>query len=171
MKTSNNLNLFLVVILSLCINVASAATKPKFNRDSTICLDISGKVALADDDNNALKIELIYYNTVVDSMFTKPNKKFNFQLKKNSYYTIRISKVGYAPRIISICTNIKTFDPETEFYKFHFDTELMPLKKASKLNREALEFPIAIVKMDENLGGFYINEDYTSNIKRHIHLK
>lgn len=172
MKTFNKLHLILALILFLCVNLTKAGTKPKSNRDSTICLDISGKVTIDNDKNdNELKVELIYYNTVVDTLFAKTNKKFNFLLKKNSYYTIRISKEGYAPKIISICTNVKTFNPEKEFYKFHFDTELMPLKTAAKLNHEALEFPIAIVTMDESIGGFYINEDYTSNIKRHIHLK
>lgn len=172
MNISNKLNLFLAFILMLCINNAKAGTNPKFNRDSTICLDISGKVTINNDKNgNGLKVELIYYNTVVDTLSAKTNKTFNFLLKKNSHYTIRISKEGYASKIISICTDIKAFDPNKDFYKFHFDTELIPLKTASKLNHEALEFPIAIITLDENVGGFYINEDYTSNIKRHIHLK
>src|ERR1700741_800572 len=142
------------------------------SRDTAVCLVISGNVFLPDDETNkATRIELVYFNEIVDSVVVDGNKKFRFDLKKDAYYAIRICKDGYVPRIISINTNLKVDPDDFYVYKFHFDTELIKQNESVKLNAEALEFPIAIVNFDEELDGFYYNEEYTLNIKREIYLK
>ena len=168
MRSFVNLNVFFVFALFFCLNKADATSLTLVSGDSTICLELSGKVTALnnDDENHVVKIELIYYNKVVDSLFVKSGKKFKMYLTKNAYYTLKISKVGYIEKIITVCTELKKFDPNEDFYKFYFDTELIPAIANEILNQDALEFPIAIIAFDEKLGGFFINEHYTTNIKR-----
>jgi hypothetical protein len=138
------------------------------NSDTSICLEISGKVKLATKPTSSkkIKVELIYYNSVIDSSIVKIGKTFKFYLKKDAVYTLRISKPGYITRVVTIYTNVKKFEPNEEFYKFFFDTELLPDLATEILDAEVLEFPIAIISYSEKLKGFSINDKYTKNIKK-----
>ena len=136
-------------------------------RDSVVCLEISGKVTLQNNPyDKKIKIELIYFNKVIDSMIVKPGKKFEFSLGRNAYYTLRISKPGYITRTVTIRTHLKKFRKDEDPYKFHFDTELLPQITEEILDPEVIEFPVAIIEFDEKLKAFFINEKYTSNIKK-----
>ncbi len=136
------------------------------------CLEISGKVSYKDKEaDNTCKVELICYNSVVDSAIIKHNKTFKFLLGRGAYYTIRISKKGYVTRWVSICTNMNVPADDDGFYRYHFDTDLIPDMEAKELDADALEFPIAIISFDTQAGWFYYNEAYTSNIKREIYKK
>lgn len=137
------------------------------------CLEISGKVSYNKDKEagNTCKIELICYNSVVDSAIIRYNKSFKFLLGRGAYYTIKISKKGYVTRWVSICTNMNVPADDDGFYRYHFDTDLIPDTEAKDLDADALEFPIAIISFDTQAGWFYYNEAYTSNIKREIYKK
>lgn len=161
----------LTLLFSNCFSITERPRKQVIS-DSTVCLVISGNVYTSETGtNDRIKVELIYYNTLVDSLDLKQSKKFKFALKKDAYYAIKISKPGYIPRIISICTKLKNELDMDVLYKFHFDTELLLSEESHALNHEALDFPIAIVNFDDNLNGFYYSEEYTSNIKRAIYHK
>lgn len=140
----------------------------EFKDDTVICLEISGKVELFSESNDDkyVKIELIYYNSVIDSLIIKAGKNFKFYLKKDACYTLRMSKSGYITRIVTIYTKVKKFDPEEEYYKYYFDTELLPELAKEILDKDVLEFPIAIVSYSDKLKGFQINDKYTRNIKK-----
>lgn len=143
-----------------------------FSGDSLICLEITGKIKLQNNKGDKkVKIELIRFNTVIDSVLIKHDKKFRFYFAKNTYYTLRISKPGYITKIITVCTILKKFEPNESYYKFYFDTELLPALATEILDPEVLEFPIAIIAFDEKLKAFYINEKYTSNIKKESFYK
>jgi len=156
----------LTALLGLLVS-GKANTKP-VAPDSNICLELSGKVNhLSHKADDSYKAELIYYNTVVDSVIVKDNKPFKFNFKKNAYYAIRISKKGYVTRLISVHTHL-TKDKDG-FYRMHFDTELIEEADSNGLDAETLDFPIAIISFDKKLGWFYYNEEYTGNIKRALY--
>lgn len=163
--------IFFFILLLNCSYYSFAQDKKQAN-DSLICLEISGKVKLKNNAfDNKIKIELIHYNTVIESITVKQDKKFKFYLAKNAYYTVRISKEGYIPKLITVCTILKKFSPEDSYYRFQFDTELLPSLATEILDAEVLEFPIAIISFDEKLKAFFINESYTSNIKKESFYK
>lgn len=163
MKKSALYILFLFLTVSL--NAGNLHKVP--DDDSSDCLKVKGRILnLKSKTDKHYTVELITSEGVVDSMRLKDGKQFRFYLKKNSYYAIRIRKAGYLDRVVSIYTDVPK-DSEDEF-DFRFDTELIAVEDAKKLNKDALDFPIAVVFYHEKLKCFYHCEKYTTDIKRKI---
>lgn len=151
---------------TLILNTILSAQKN--NTDSIVCLEITGKIlGVGNKSEDTYKCELIYYNTVEKKENINVKKTFTYNLKKNSIYTIRISKEGYITKLISIYTKVP--DVHNELYKLEFETDLFPEHKSKKLDSDAIDFPITIIYYDEKANWFYFNEEYTSNIKRQLH--
>lgn len=157
----------IITILILINNMFSSSKSfaQTIKQDTTICLEIKGKVTnIKNKSDDSYKIELIYYNTVVKNDTISASKAFMYNLKKNSIYSLRISKKGYITKLISIYTKIP--NDNQELYHLDFDTELIEEHKSKKLNSDVIDFPITIIYFDEESNWFYFNEEYTNNIKR-----
>ena len=161
------LNFFLIFLLSLIFFAINGYSQANIS-DSLICLEIKGKITnLGSKSNNIYKVELIYYNSVVNKEEINVSKPFKYDLKKDAIYTLRISKQGYITKLISIYTKLP--EKHNELYRLDFETELIEERKSKKLNADALDFPITIIYYDDKANWFYFNEEYTSNIKRCIY--
>ena len=161
------LNAILLLLLNNLIMGRSYSYK---GEDSLHCLEISGKVdARGNSMNNTYKVELIKGNIVIDSVEIKDRKAFKFKLEKNEYYGIRVSKKGFVSRLISVCTDLESKKYEHKFYRFHFDTKLINNEKSVTLNKDALDFPIAVISFNNKRGWFYYSKRYTAYIKRKIY--
>ena len=153
------------IILFLTYNTISAA---QLNSDTSVCLEIKGKILnLSKKNSSTYKIELIYFNTVVNKEVIDINKPFKFKLKKDAIYTIRISKDGYITKLISIYTKMP--EGNNDVYDLDFETELLEEHKSKTLNTDALDFPITIIYFEEKVKLFHFNEEYTNNIKKSIY--
>lgn len=138
------------------------------NYDSLVCLEITGKITnIKNKSDDSYKVELIYYNTVVNKKTVGANNEFKYDLKKDAIYTLRISKQGYVTKLISIYTKVP--EKNNEFYRLDFETDLIEEHKSKNLNQDALDFPITIIYYDNKANWFYFNEEYTSNIKKSIY--
>ena len=163
------------IILSVFLFISSMIAKKTLAAerfDSTECLVISGKIEtgyFADEEkSNNYKVELIYFNTKIDSVVKKDSRSFKFILRKNSIYTLRITKEGYVPKLISINTFLD--NGNQNIYYFQFETDLLRTDTKGIFDPEALEFPIALVGFYEELQAFDFNKEYTSNIKKSMYL-
>lgn len=168
MKTLITSNKLFLILFVLATNFLSA-NGHKLKYDSLSCLLIEGKVLNSDENEDDCIIELIdETNTVTDSLILKDGKsKFGFVLKKNSYYSIRISKKGFISKLIAINTEILT---ETEgIHRFNFQTKLLNEVLIKRLNEDVLDFPVAIVHFDYDNNCFDYNKEYTSHIKRELY--
>jgi hypothetical protein len=170
MKTTIHSTAKTLVLLVFIAVLGSSFTlhkKNKPNKDTDdVCLEISGDIGFEGDiRDQSYKVELIHYNTVIQTdTMENLSSIFSFQLKKNAYYTIRISKKGYATKLVSICTEL---DEKDDVYcQFHFTTSLIPQDEARQLDKDALEFPIAVVSYDKARKVFVDNKTYTANIKK-----
>ncbi len=160
-----------VLIFSLCLFFfnTNASKSCVLHSDSTVCLEIYGKLLnLNKSKNEIYKVELISCNLIVEEMVLKNNQHFQFSLKKNTHYGIRISKKGFVSRLISIYTSVPK--ESDGIFRFQFDTELIEKNASKKLNADALDFPIAVISFNEEMKCFYYSEEYTSNIKRQLYL-
>jgi hypothetical protein len=163
-KKKNTMKNTVIIICSLML-FSGYCYSQTIKQDSTICLEIKGKVTnIKSKSDDSYKIELIYYNTVVKNDTLSATKSFMYSLKKNAIYSIRISKKGYLTKLISIYTKIPK--ENQELYRLDFDTELIEEHKSKKLNSDAIDFPITIIYFDEEENLFYFNEEYTNNIKK-----
>jgi hypothetical protein len=161
-------SIILSVVLSLFfLDVKLQASKGNPENSST-CLEIEGRVTnIGRKTDNTYKVELISANVVIKTLNINDKKVFQFTLKKNSHYAIRISKKGFVPRLISIHTVVPGDDKRV--HRFQFDMELLSVKDARKLNDDALDFPVAVISYDNEMSSFYYNEEYTANIKRQLY--
>ena len=165
MKTTT----YFLMIIGILFFTSSVKAGNGFDNDSTLCLELSGKVGkLKSIENNYYNVELFYNGVIVDSMKVKDNKEFRFALKKNTIYGLRITKPGYYTRNISINTSTPGY--ANAFFRLRFDTEMIRVDEPVKLNKDALDFPIAVISFNEDLRAFYYNEEYTTYIKRRIYL-
>jgi hypothetical protein len=174
MKTNfNKLKIQAAALMALnlfSIGLSAQKGLPANFSDSLLCLEISGKIQNVEtNDNEYIKVVLVHYNTPVDSIQVKGNRSFKFKLVKDAYYAIKIYKNGYAPRLISICTNLPEEVCNDRLLRFHFTTSLVNENKFAELNQEARDFPIAIVSFNRIKKAFYYNTEYTSNIKKSLY--
>jgi hypothetical protein len=170
MKTNliqrTNLSKYFLLLSFLLFGVISLNA---VNSDSSACLEIRGRLQkLKDSESDFYMVELVYNGKVVDSMKVKDKREFKFKLNRNSVYGLRIVKKGYVPRYVSINTSLPAY--ANRFFRFEFDTELIPHEESKSLNKDALDFPIAIICFNNDLKCFYYDEEYTSSIKRRVYL-
>jgi hypothetical protein len=107
------------------------------------------------------KIELFYENKLVDSSIIRMNRPFEYRLKKNVWYTLRVTKEGFLPLTVSFNTEVG--NEEILQSIFHFATELIPLSEAQFLNPDLIDFPVGIVSLNKKTKKFEANGVYTDN--------
>lgn len=137
------------------------------NPDTSACLEIEGKILNAADGDGACLIELIgSQNTLQSIMLKDGKKKFSLQLKKNQNYTIRLSKKGYISKLICIDTRMnKAYE---DLYLFAFDTKMISLVESDKLNKDLIDYPVALIYFDIRKGCFDYNKAYTARMKKEL---
>lgn len=151
-------------VLAICFQSSFAQVYPikESITKPVTCLELNGKIPFK--KGNPYKVELIYYNTTIDVVVVENKKGFVFNLNKNAYYTIKISREGYLPKLVSIDTHLPESRYNKGFYKFEFSTDLFE----NNIKSEATEFPITIISYNKTKKEFDYNERYTSNIKAEI---
>ena len=157
---------FLKLLAVLCILFNTmTAQPPKADKDAW--MEITGRIKhLKDLNGKTYKVELILNDLVIDSAIVQNNKKFKFFPPKDSYYAIRITKKGYVTRLISVYTQLP--DANNKYFRLVFTTNLIEEARAKSLDKEALDFPIAIISYNKRRKHFNYNEKYTTNIKRSL---
>lgn len=160
MKNFTFIPLILTLVSVLFLSTSSFGEK----QDSLFCIEIDGKVLIPKNDlYKTYKIELLCHNTLVDSGFVVDDESFLLKIMKNSWYTIRITKEGYFPMIVSIDTRMPDYNNQGQ--KFHFDTELIVESYSLILDKDAIDFPIAIITFNGNSDSFLPIWEYSRNIK------
>ncbi len=127
------------------------------------CLKLNGLILKSPKEERGLyKVELLQDNAVVDSKSVSVNKAFEFALAKNSWYTVRISKPGFVPLLISVDTELKQENPT--LYEFNFETELYHNSSVNSIDRDSFDLPFGLIKYDESNNRFYPVADYRAHI-------
>lgn len=166
-------NLILLTVLALNLNLKAINGNNKFSNltdDTATCLSLKGKISNAmEGDTKNCKVELLTADGVVEEMFIdKSNKFFRFKLARDTHYAVRVSKKGYVTKLISINTSFPS--DVVDVCEFSFNTELISEEESESLNKDALDFPIAIIHFDNKTEQFTYNKEYTINIKREIYM-
>ncbi|MDP1800508.1 MAG: hypothetical protein Q8L81_04100 [Bacteroidota bacterium] len=130
---------------------------------SLTCLKLNGLILKSPKEERGLyTVELLQDNAVVDSRSVSFNKPFEFDLAKNAWYTVRISKPGFVPLLISVDTELKKEEPT--LYEFNFETELYHNSSVNSIDRDSYDLPFSLVKFDESNNRFYPVSDYRAHI-------
>lgn len=149
------------LIIFLCGTFACSAAKEQ--RTDTADFIINGLILQKNKKlDQHCSLELFYENTKIDSIRIKCNKPFEYKLKKNVWYTIRVTKEGHVPLLISFNTEINDNETIKDNF-FAFETELIDLVKAKSLNKDILDFPVGLVAFNKETRKFEARDIYTQN--------
>ena len=155
-------------MLTAIVGKSQNLSAKKMFHDTLQCLEIKGKISNAAEDNSICKVELLSSAGVIDSVILEKGiKKFRFHLAKNSYYAIRISKKGFVTKLIAVETEFP--DDIIDVCTFSFNTALISQTESLALDRDALDFPIAIIHFNTHTESFVYAKEYTDSIKKEIY--
>lgn len=170
MKTYIHLIITFALLTGTCVYVnAQSGSKHKLQIDTNSRLVIKGKVFF-DHQHPAgpVKVELLKHGQVEDSMtLSRNHKHFYLSLKRDSYYTIRVSKPGYASKLI--CVNTQSNSEINGLYLFQFEVALITETEAKKLDQDAIDFPVALIYFDPDDQAFNYNKKYTASLKKQLY--
>ena len=163
--------MYLIVIALFISQITNAQDKSKVKDDTTVCLQIIG-IAIEKDvpiDGVVVKLfkenEELHWEEITSVVYHEHS--FSFNLNKNTYYTVEVSKVGYVTRSIGISTSLpdKVIIGDVKF-TFEFELELFKAKK--NVDDYYLDFPVALIKYNETNEVFEYDTKYTKHIKSKI---
>ncbi len=164
----NSLLKISILICTCLFSITAQAKGGKLKLDSLSCLQIEGRINNADELGGECLIEVIGLNDQVDTILLKEGKiKFKHVLKRDSYYAIRISKAGYLSKLV--CVNTEILTETNGFFVFEFETTLIKEAAAKTLNKDVLDFPVAIIHYDYEKDSFSYNKEYSAYIKKELH--
>jgi len=159
----------LATTLSVCFTSLKAIDKtPKTaTYDAKSCLQITG-IVTNDEDMQPCIVELISPNKAIDTvMLYNGEEKFEFILKKNCDYLIRISKKGYLHKTVAVSTEILTL--ESEIHYFEFELSLIKETEITKLNKNIVNNPVALVHYNYQSESFEPNVEYSSLMRKEMY--
>jgi hypothetical protein len=157
----NTLKLLAATITALTLTVGSVKANSK--KMDTTDFVVNGKIIKTNKQQDSrCTIELFNENKVIQTQSIKMNRSFEFKLKKNVWYTIRVTKEGYTPLLISFNTELDT-NQEVINNLFRFETELIELAEAKKMNQDLIDFPVGIVSYNKATKCFDARDVYTNN--------
>src|SRR5688572_12536369 len=120
-------SLLFVLLLGLSLSI-SAQKKGAENHEEADCLEVTGKFdETMKDLQGKYTVKLLRDNKVVQEQELKVSKGFEFTLKRDVMYTVKVEKAGYIPRLLSISTQLpeKADLDGHDLFKFYFETNLI----------------------------------------------
>src|SRR5688500_5265843 len=92
--------------LVLITFISFPALAGKAARDTSLCLEITGKAIHHDFVLDEVVVILVQDNKEISKIVLKEKEKFKFTLKRNTHYTIKLYRKGFVGRSMSIDTHL-----------------------------------------------------------------
>jgi hypothetical protein len=147
------------------LTVSVTYSQKQMPRDTSVCLTITGNFdGTVKDLEGNYKAKLMRDNKVIEEQNLKVKKSFEFTLKKNLLYAIKVEKEGYIPKIISISTKMSDKIEMESPYKFNFETNLISQELYGHFDDDDVDFPVALVSYGKKCDCFEYNRDYTAKL-------
>lgn len=125
-------------------------------------LPVHGSVMI--DGEKATDFKVIVYKDNLETAKVDADKKgrYHLELDIDANYTVRILKDGYQEKIVLI----ETFLPK-DLVKYPDYACTVSLQKSASKNIDPFytDFPSAVIRYNEELGGFYHSEHYLTHIQ------
>ena len=154
-----------IVLIALLANTAAIGQGKLVDRRDQAegwYLPVHGQVLI--DGQKATDYKLVLYkdNVELGKLDSDKRGKFELELDIDAMYTLRIMKDGYQEKMV----NIETVLPK-DLVKYPDYACTVSLQKDASTNIDPFytDFPSAIIRYNEELGGFYHSEHYLSHIQ------
>lgn len=161
-----------VIVLLMCniFNIKSIAQTDAVIPKDSVCLKIQGLAMNNGQPIDGVNAKLYRENQEMEMVeitsVSHHSHDFFFNLDKNAYYTIEVSKPGYITRMISISTKLPK-GVKTEPI-FEYEIELEMHEEREVVDDYYLDFPIALIDYDPEKDVFTAHGKYTAFIKAKI---
>lgn len=109
--------------------------------------------------NAKCKVQIFEENKLFDSIVVRPQQAFEIIVKKNVWYTIKITNENAIPIMISIDT--RTGNCKIKDNTFFFEVELCSNKKLIEMNKEVAEFPLGYASFNSVTGAIELRKNYS----------
>lgn len=144
--------------------MASAQSKLVDRRDQAQgwYVPVHGQVLTNGQRTNGYKLFLYKDNEQLGGLDCDKKGRFELELDIDATYTVRITKDGFQEKILVIDTTL----PENLVSYPDYECTVSLQEAASKnVDPFYTDFPSAIIRYSEELGGFYHSEHYLSHIQ------
>ena len=147
----------------ICLAISTSTLIGKNKQTSTTDFVVNGLIIKTEKKlDSKCKLELFCENNLIESSLTNLNKPFEYKLQKNHWYTIRVTKEGFLPLLISFNTEVENGEVITEGF-FQFETELISLEQAKYMDKDLIDFPVGLVAYNKETKAFEARDQYTTN--------
>jgi hypothetical protein len=160
----------LALLFSSVLSFSQSDVKAKRALDTSNCLAFTGKLdGSMKSAEGEYTVKLIRDNKVIQTEKVGVKKSFKLTLKRNMFYTIKIEKEGFIPRLFSLSTTLPyTIEPGGDLYKFHFETNLISAELYHQFDDDDMDFPLALISYDKANDKFDYDKKYTEKIMTRI---
>ncbi len=125
-------------------------------------LPVHGQVLVEGKQAGGTEMVLYKDNKEVAHTTTDKKGRFQLQLDVDNQFTLRILKEGYEPKMIYIDA---TLPPELVTYPdYELYANMIPVN-AKNIDHFYSDFPSAIIRWNEEMGGFYHSDQYLTHIQ------
>lgn len=157
-------------VIAVYVTYAQTDKKNFISSDTGECLTITGNFdGTVKDLEGDYKAKLMRNNKVIEEQNLKVKKSFEFTLRKNMLYAIRVEKEGYIPKLISISTKMPSKVEIESPYKFNFETNLISQELYGHFDDDDVDFPVALVSYGKKCDCYEYNQDYTAKLIRRMY--
>ncbi len=168
MKATNYIVFFILLLCTISVKSFGQQLPPL--NDTVEVMHVIGMAVENGIPVDGVSVKLFKANEELEyeeiSSVPKHDHHFTFDLMGNAYYTIQVSKEGYATRSVGITTNVpETFVISEVNPKNSFELEVEIFKLKIGDDDEYVDFPIAMVKFNPKRGKFERDEAYTNKLK------
>lgn len=152
-------------IVTASVTYSQTDKKNFVSSDTGNCLTITGNFdGTVKDLEGNYKAKLMKDNKVIEEQDLKVKKSFEFTLRKNMLYAIKVEKEGFISKILSISTKMPGKIEMDSPYKFNFETNLISQELYGHFNDDDVDFPVALISYSKKCDCYEYNREYTAKL-------
>ena len=127
------------------------------------CIELKGLAYVNNVATGSYTVTLYEKHGEVKTIKIGNPRIFEFSLKRNSIYSMVISKKGYVNYMVWINTY---FPADQTDCNYKFTNEIYLIEENPDYDNFYLDFPIAVFEYNNDVRSFIFNEAYTEHIKK-----
>lgn len=130
-------------------------------------LPVHGEVTTDGKKATEVNIKVFKENDELGTFPINKHGAFDLELDLDFVYTLSIEKDGYQTKLIHLDANLPKGLVKYPAYECFVNLE--PTDKTASADPFYLDFPSAVVRYNEELGGYYHSEAYLQDINNKLH--
>lgn len=125
-------------------------------------LPVRGVVTTAGEKAAGVTVQVFKENQDMGAFTSNKHGKFDLELDLDFVFTLLIQKPGFQNKMINVDTHLPKDMVQYPAYECFVNLE--PVDKTTAADPFYLDFPSAIIRYNEDLGGYYHSETYLQHI-------